>query len=137
MHRGATNAEPREPARRDDHRWNGDARRCRTRSNRASGPSSLRPLIRLLRWGHGELPRSVTKLLWLSPVTSVTPVADFVALRGRRRDVARVHAAAPDERRYSARRQPPRVKSGNFTGALPDATDRSDNGPGALHAAAS
>ena len=43
----------------------------------------------------------------------------------------------PDQMRYPARLQAPRVKSGNFTGALPDATDRSDNGAGALHAAAS
>ena len=31
----------------------------------------------------------------------------------------------------------PRVKSGNFTGALPFATDSKLSGPGALHAAAS
>ena len=38
---------------------------------------------------------------------------------------------------YFACRQLPRVKSGNFIGALPFATDRSESGPGTLHAAAS
>ena len=43
----------------------------------------------------------------------------------------------PQSTTNQERRHPPRVKSGNFTGALPCATDASLNGAGTLHAAAS
>ena len=56
-----------------------------------------------------------------------------VAARGR----SRLGLGAGRPARYPACRQLPRVKSGNFIGALPFATDRSESGPGTLHAAAS